>query len=223
MNTRVIGSLLLAAGMLIGAFSAQAAQREQGGGDALRKAQYMLQKLSSEKTALEQENLRLAEELKQAQGELDGTRSKLDKTEQAHGQAQERNAALTDRVRADSQRIGELQVTYRQEIGDARADIQLLHSAVKERDSWIADCNSKNEAMYKANSELLAAYRDKDAWDALKQSDPVTGIASVTVENAVQEYQFRLEDLRTVKFEPETALPQMASPQVALPGTASVP
>lgn len=194
--------------MLSCAFSAQAAQREQGGNDALRKAQYMLQKLSAEKTTLEQENLRIAEELKQVRGELDGTRGKLDKTEQAHGQAQERNAALTDRVRADSQRIGELQATYRKDIGDARADIHLLHNAVKERDGWIAACNTKNEAMYKTNSELLAAYRDKGAWAALKQQEPLTGIASVQVENAVQEYQFRLEDLRTVEFKPETASPQ---------------
>lgn len=215
MNTRVIGSLLLVAGMLIGAFPAQAAQREQGGNDALRKAQYMLQKLSAEKTALEQENLRLAEELKKVQGELDGTRGKLDKTEQAYGQAQARNAALTDRVRADSQRISELQAAYRKEMGDARADIRLLHSAVKERDSWIADCSTKNEALYQANSELLAAYRDKDAWDVLKQREPLTGIASVQVENAVQEYQFRLEDLRTVKFEPDTALSQAVLPGAA--------
>ena len=102
---------------------------------------------------------------------------------------------------ADSARIAELQETYRKEIGVARGDIGLLRNAVQERDTWIADCQSKNEGLYKANGELLDAYRDKGAFAALVQREPVTGIASVKVENAVQEYRFRLEDLRTVKFE----------------------
>lgn len=193
---------LLLSAMLLVSVSAAAAPREEGGSDALRKAQYLLQKLSTEKAALQTETLRLAEELKKAQFELESTQGSLEKTEQAQEAAQQRNAALTERVQQDSERLRDLQETYRKEMGDARADIQLLQNAVRERDQWITDCQAKNDGLFQANSELLAAYRDKGAWDALKQSEPVTGFGSVKVENAVQEYRFKLEDLRTVKFEP---------------------
>lgn len=207
MTVRATAICLLFPALLLGAVAAEAAPRGDAGNHALRKAQYLLQKLSTEKTALEQENQRLAGELEKAQGELASTRRKLDQTAQAHSQAQQRSAALTDRVRADSARISELQETYRREMGDARADIGLLRSAVEERNAWITECQAKNEDLYEANSELLTAYRDKSAWDALKQSDPLTGIASVKLEHTVQEYQFRLEDLRTVEFKPGPVAP----------------
>lgn len=199
-TVNMLGStILLAVLALPCAFAVHAATpREQGGGEALRKMQYMMQKLSSEKTALEQENLRLTEELKKSQSELDATRLK---TEQARVSMQARNETLLERVRSDSESITELRAVHRKELGDARADIQLLHNAVQERETWINDCQAKNGALYKVNSELLDHYRKKSVWSALKQREPVTGIGSVRVENVVQDYQFRLEDLRTVKFE----------------------
>ena len=175
--------------------------REQGGGDAVRKMQYMMQQLSAAKAGLEQDNLRLSEALKPAQSELDATRLKQDKTEQARVSVQARNEVLLERVRSDSERITDLRAVHGKELGDARADIQLLNKAVQERETWINDCHAKNEALYKANAELLDNYRKKGVWSSIKQGEPVTGIGSVRVENVVQDYQFRLEDLRTVKFE----------------------
>lgn len=199
----MVAVLLCGTGSLLAGGVAQAAPRGDGGDDALRKAQFLLQKLSAEKATLEQENRRLAEELNQVQADLAATQGSLHKTEQAHNAAQQRNEALTQRVRDDSGRIRDLQDTHRKEIGDARADIQLLQNAVRERDQWITTCQARNDGLYQANAELLAAYRDKGAWEALKQREPVTGFGSVQVENAVQEYTFRLEDLRTVKFVPD--------------------
>ncbi len=198
---RFCSALLPALLMLSGAINVEAATPRDAGDQALRQAQQMLQRLAREKSLLEKENQRLAEELKKAQAELDGTRSKLSQSEQQGDQMRERNSALVGRVRDDSERLGNLQETYRNEIGVARADIRLLRNAVVERESWIADCRSKNEGLYKANTDLLQAYKNKGVWDALSQREPVTGIASVKVENLVQEYQYRLEDLHTTKPE----------------------
>lgn len=202
-RTILLGCLVCAAPLALQA----AAPREGGGDEALRKAQYMLQKLAGEKAALEKENLRLAEELKGAQAQLDKTGQSLNKLEKGLDQAQQRNASLVERVRSDHEQMTELQVKYRNEIGDARADIQLLSNAVAEREAWIADCRAKNEGMYQANLDLLNAYEDKSAWDALKQGEGITGIAKVEVETLLQDYQFRLDDLRTVKFESTSGLP----------------
>jgi len=197
--------LLMTALMLSCAFSAQAAAPREGGDQALRQAQVLLQKLSAEKTALEKENLRLTDELKKMQDDLASTNKKLSTSENQNAQVLQRNASLMDRVRTDSEHISNLTATYRKEIGDARSDIQLLRNAVLERNAWTEDCRAKNEGLYETNVELLQVYRNKGAWDALAQREPITGISSVKVENTVQEFQFRLEDLRTVKFESEVA------------------
>lgn len=194
-------AFLVAALSLFAVLQVQAAAPRDQGGEALRKAQYMLQKLSAEKNALEQDRLRLEEELKQMRSKLAEAQGKLDESEKSRSSTRAHNIALTNRMQAYSEQLAELQTTHRRMLADARADIELLRSAVQERDRWIADCQAKNEAMYQANSELLAAYRDKGVWDALAQREPVTGIASVEVERMEQEYRFRLEDLRTVEFE----------------------
>jgi Skp family chaperone for outer membrane proteins len=187
-----------------------AATPRDAGDQALRKAQYLLKKLTDEKAELERENTRLAGELKKAQEELAGTRKTLSASEAHNTQQRQHNEALVERVRADSERLGTLQATYRKEIGDARADIRLLINAVREREAWISDCQSKNEAMFKTNSELVKVYEHKGIWDALTQHEPVSGIASVKMENLVQDYRFRLEDLRTVKFAPSVPVPESA-------------
>lgn len=207
--------------LLLGAVTLQAAPRSGGGDTAARQAQAMIQKMAAEKNELQKQNGELTTKVAELEARIKVLESETAQRGKALDAAQRNNEGLRARVERDNERYKDLSTRHGRTtdtLRDAKADIQLLQGAVQERDHWIADCRTKNEAMYQTNSELLAAYRDKGAWDVLKQSDPVTGIASVTVENAVQEYQFRLEDLRTIEFKPETALPQ-----AALPGTTSAP
>jgi septal ring factor EnvC (AmiA/AmiB activator) len=177
------------------------APRDQSGGDALRMAQHMLQALSAEKAALVSEVQQLTGELASIRKELDVVHARLKASEQSTAAARQRNEALVDRIRADGMRYAGLQERYSTDLGDTLADIQLLRSAVEERGLWINECQSKNEQLYQINSELLGAYREKDAWAAIKQREPLTGIFAVKLETQVQEYEFRLEDLRTVKYD----------------------
>lgn len=198
--------------LLLGSAASQAAPRSEGGDTAARQAQAMVQKMAAEKNALQQQNVELTAKLAELETRVKGLETETRQRDKENAVAQKNNEGLRARVERDSERYKDLSARFGKTtdtLRDAKADIELLHGAVQERDHWIADCGSKNEAMYQANGELLAAYRDKGAWDALKQREPVTGIASVQVENAVQEYQFRLEDLRTVKFEP--SVPQQAA------------
>lgn len=182
-----------------------AAPRSEGGDPALRQAQAQMQKLAAERTALQKQNGELTAKVGElerhiAQLEAEGKHrsGELSKTQSANEQLRARVERDSERYKDLSERNGRTNATLR----GAQADVQLLQGAVQERDHWIADCQAKNDEMFKANTELLAAYRDKGAFDVLKQREPLTGIASVKVENAVQEYQFKLEDLRTVKFAP---------------------
>ncbi|MBI5462539.1 MAG: hypothetical protein HY941_10175 [Gammaproteobacteria bacterium] len=190
--------------LLLGAVTVQATPRSGGGDTAARQAQAMIQKMAAENNALQKQNGELTAKLAELETQIKSLEAEGKRRGGELDQAQRSNEDLRARVERDSERYKELSARHGQTtdtLRDAKADIQLLHGAVQERDHWIADCRDKNEAMYKTNNELLAAYRDKSAWDALKQREPLTGIALVEVENAVQEYQFRLEDLRTVQFE----------------------
>lgn len=178
-----------------------AAPRDQAGGDALRRAQQMLQALAKEKSELESENIRLSGELKSAQEELTAALGRIDKTEKHVAAARNRNEALVERIRTDSELHTDMRERFRAELDDAQTDIKLLLAAVEERTRWIGECQAKNDQLHQVNVELLDAYQGKTAWDSVKQREPVTGIAAVKVENQVQEYEFRLEDLRTIKFD----------------------
>lgn len=184
-----------------------AAPRSEGGDPALRQAQMQMQKLAAERTALQSQNGELTAKVGELEKRIAVLEAEGKRRDGELGQAQNANEQLRARVERDSERYkdlsernGKTNATLR----DAQADVQLLHSAVQERDHWIADCQARNDSLYQTNTELLEAYRDKGAFDALKQREPFTGVGSVKVENTVQEYQFKLEDLRTVKFEPTT-------------------
>lgn len=177
------------------------APRDQAAGDALRRAQQMLQTLAKEKSELESENIRLSRELESNQKELTSALGRIDKTEKNAAAARNRGDALVERIRTDSELHAEMRERFRAELDDARTDIKLLLAAVDERTRWIGECQAKNDQLHQVNVELLNAYQGKTAWDSMKQREPVTGIAAVKVENQVQEYEFRLEDLRTIKFD----------------------
>lgn len=205
MHKTILGAALLA---MLGTATVTAAPRSEGGGDgALRQAQMQMQKLAAERTALQKENAELAARLAEQETRIRELEAEVKQRSGELGQAHSANEQLRARVERDSERYKDLSARHTQtsaSLRDTQADVELLRQAVIERDAWIDACQAKNDALYKANSELLAAYRDKGAWDALKQSEPVTGLGAVKVENVVQEYRFRLEDLRTVKFEPAT-------------------
>lgn len=192
--------------LLLGATAVAAAPRSEGGDPALRQVQAQMQRLAAERTALQKENAELSAKLAEQDKRIQELEAEAKRHSGELDKAQGANEQLRARVERDSERYKDLSERNSQTnatLRDAQADIQLLHDAVQERERWIADCQARNDKMFQTNTELLAAYRDKSAWDALKQSDPVTGLGAIAVENAMQEYQFRLEDLRTVKFEPE--------------------
>lgn len=204
MRKTMLGFALLA--LLGGTTAVVAAPRGEGGDPALRQVQAQMQKLAAERTALQKENAGLSAKLAEQDKRIQALEAEVKQRSGELDKAQGANEQLRARVERDSVRYKDLSERNSQTnatLRDAQADIQLLHNAVQEREHWIAECQVRNDKLFQANTELLAAYRDKGAWDALKQREPITGLGAIEVENAVQEYQFRLEDLRTVKFAAE--------------------
>jgi len=194
------------------------ARRDGNAADPLRRAQYMIRQLSQEKSKLEAETARLNAEVQSLNSQIETLQGQLDKTQGKLGQSRERNDQLVTRVKSDVEKYRQLADKYRQTVVTLKAaiaDNQHLVQAVNERDDWIGQCQQKNESMYQANVELLDRYQHKTAWDALKQDDPVTGIASVELENQVQDFQFKLEDLQVTPYKPSLDHQAYALPQAS--------
>lgn len=202
--------------LLLGSVMVQAAPRVESADSAQRQAQMLMQQMAAEKAALQKQNGDLTAKLAELEPRVKQLEAEAKRRSGELSAAQRNNEGLRGRVERDSERYKNLSERYIETtstLRNAQADIQLLQSAVQEREHWISQCQAKNEDMYKTNLELLSAYRDKGALDALAQREPVTGLGSIKVENTVQEFQFRLEDLRTREFKPDVAAPDVQTAQ----------
>jgi hypothetical protein len=59
-------------------------------------------------------------------------------------------------------------------------------------------CTSKNLDLYQASLDLLDSYEEKGVWDAMMQREPVTGLKRVDVENRIEEYRRKLDQMQVV-------------------------
>jgi septal ring factor EnvC (AmiA/AmiB activator) len=214
---------VLACGGLVFADTALA-EPPKGGGDAavvqtLRKAQGMLRQLGQEKAELEAKNAELEAQIKTLkaleakaaqveplQNQLNQAKASLEALQGSHASLQQQLGTQTSRL----QTAGEQQRKTSGELARTRRDNQLLVNAVKERSHWIEDCAGKNQALVRANREILEKLGSRDFWDSFKEGEPLTGLGAVGKENAVQEFHYTLDDLEVTPWK-ESAAPSAAA------------
>jgi chromosome segregation ATPase len=186
---------LITVSVVASVFGTQAvaeARRDAGSGQASKKAQYMIRQLHKEKQELQAQ-------LAALQGKFDTLTKEHDKLKSDFDKSSAKNDKLVDRVKGDIEKYNGLAEKYREAITilrKANMDNQYMVKAVQEREDWIAQCEDRNNQMFDANSDLLQKYADV----ASSKSDPVFGHGKVRVENEMQDYQFKLEDLQVTKF-----------------------
>lgn len=196
---RKIGLPVLLAALWLALPAPVLAQQKKAAADpaiaqALRKAQGMLQELSEQNAQLGDEVARLrvqVDALSPKTRQLEKAERELALQASATGELREQYRALVERTHRDAARIEELQETG----AHLHADNSLLVNAVTEREQWNGDCSKKNAELRQLSAELLDRYRQKGIWQAVKNAEPVTGIAVLAEEREAQAYRFRLEDL----------------------------
>lgn len=194
---------LVGGSMVSGMAHADTVRRQADGDDPMRKAQYLLRQLNQEKEALQAEKLQLQGDLEHANARVGELEQELEKKSAALDTSREKIGQLVERVNRDHENIVALREKYRNTMTVLEAsnrDNEHLINAVQERNQWIDTCRSRNNSLYEANIELLGLYENKGFAETLAQREPVTQIGAVRVESEVQEYQFRLEDLRMGEF-----------------------
>lgn len=164
--------------------------------DAMAKAQYMLRQVAAEKNQIAAEKQQLLAENKQLSQDLEELKKKYDKlinkSEKAEssmkGRMSEMNQQYRDEVSAHNE-------TRKQLADIAREKDRLLNTAMEQTQS-IDLCVSNNKKLYEINQELLGKYEHKGIWSVISQKEPFTGLSQVQIENLVDDYQYRLDDLR---------------------------
>lgn len=185
---------------------AHAETRGRGGDDALYNMKQMLRQLSQERDALKAEKLKLDEENRKIKKDLEIKDKELTTHKDKLDKSGERGKLL-------SQRLEESFETIRQLRDKQRELEQNLQLTTVSRDTTSADlrhCMAMNIKLFDAGLEVLKLYED----EASGKAGIFLQLKTVDVENTVQDYRVKMEDL-TIQSKPDADTPTPAATSVA--------
>jgi hypothetical protein len=204
--------LLLLVPALFGAALPACAQEDKKAArerEALRRAQQALRDSEEQRAALQAENAALQEKLKVATAKAD----KLAATELQLAAALRRAGRLEADLAKSKQANAELEkkladagakyASLSQEHTEALRTIASRDAQLKQQQGTltqtrgeIAACEDKNLKLYGYGTELMQRYRDKSAFEAIRQAEPLTGLKQAQIDNVLEEYRDKLEAQR---------------------------
>lgn len=181
----------------------------------LRNTTQQLQQLQSEQAQLNAAKAAAEAQRDAANKELEALRAQLG---QAQGAA-EKLAAQQDAVVASAQsqiaasnaQLGKFKEAYDELLGLARAseaERKSLRATLTQTDAQLGTCMKKNDELYAAGKEILAAYESFSTGDLLALRQPFSEKARVAFDNQAQAYGDKLYE---GKFDPRL-VPEGESP-----------
>lgn len=185
-------------GLLRGALSLLAAvgmadADEAGAQKAMAKAQFMLRQATAEKTTLQQQVSDLQKQVDTLTKQLADAKASAG----ARSDSLSKQLAMAEtRARDTQEKLGGDLRASQQAIRVAEQEQSTLEQKLREQTDNFTLCHSNNRKLYDINRELLEKYNDKSAMDALLQREPFTGAAAVQIENLIQDYQYKIDDLK---------------------------
>ena len=202
MRSKVAIPTLLAA---ISLASLTAHAQVERSGDANARVMQQLQQLSGERMQLKSENDKLKSEVEDLKKQLSGTTSGQSslqqrlKTAEANAAREavssQQNAESLEKMRAQMQ---ELITRFRetaQSLKEVEADRADIRAKLQTRDREFSKCVDNNVGLYDLNKEILDRYEHKGVWNALSGKEPFTGLAKTRLENLIDDYKYRADDL----------------------------
>lgn len=180
------------------------ATRQDDGNQALKRMQFMLKQLTNEKAELEIEKDKLDEQVEELEKKLSKVEQLNEEKELSIHRMEGNINSLNGTIEKREAKIAKREKQLREVIGkyqDAQLLIRQLNSekadleqVVFEKEEIIEDYNQKNKNMYDLNLELMDLYENKGRFESVLQSEGITGLKQVEIENILQEYKFKVED-----------------------------
>lgn len=207
--------ILVALAVLAGLGSAADAQVARSGGSSSQAVQ-QLQQLAQERTALQAENARLKKDLDGAQADLkrlhvehDALKARVGGAESAAARVKAASEATEHAAETARQKLEELVGRFRevaQTLRDTETDRAVLRQRLDEKSRAFDQCAKVNVEMHDIAIEALSRYERS----ATRGKEVLTGISRVRIENLVDDYRQRVEELKLAAPAGPTAGPPVA-------------
>jgi chromosome segregation ATPase len=200
------------AASICGAHGPLYAQVQRSGGGEAQKFMQQYQQVSAEKTALQAQLAQMKKDLDTANAQLAAVKKERD-TAKAHvgvspaamAQANGAKETAERNLEQSKQRMTELVGRFRDtaaNLKDAEADRAKLRTDLAERNSAFDACAVKNLELYAVNREILDRYEHVGLFTKASAAEPFTRITRIRIENLVDEYRERAQQLRVKKATP---------------------
>jgi chromosome segregation ATPase len=185
------------------------AQVQRSGGGEVQKIMQQYQQVAAEKTALQAQIEKLKQDLETANGSLAALKKERDAAKAHVGvspaaltqatQAKESAEASAEKSR---KQITELVGRYRElaaSLRDTEADRNKLRDQLTKRNAAFDQCAQDNFQLYALTAQVLDRYEHVGLFTKASAAEPFTRITRTRIENLVDEYRERAEQLRAGK------------------------
>ena len=201
----VLSRMTLGAVSLLLAFGAVG--QVQRSGDANARVVQQLQQLTAEKAAAQAETAKLKTEVDNLKAQLTKATSALSASEQrakqvAAGTSAKEAAAMqeiNDALSRSRSQTQELLGKYRetaQALKDVEIDRGQLRAQASTQERDLKTCVDRNAGMYLLTDEILRKVEDRGVWSSLTEKEPFTKISRTRLENLIDDYRYRVDELR---------------------------
>jgi seryl-tRNA synthetase len=195
------------------------AQAVRSGGDNARAVQQM-QQLASERTALQADNAKLKAQVDELKAKLDkgsaenaALSARIKNLETESNRGTESNKQLTDSLEKSRAQMQDLITHFRETAQNLKAvevERNDLHGQLDLRVRELHTCVDHNVDLYEVNRETLDRLDKRGFWSALGNAEPFTQLARARLENLIDAYRYRIDELRVERQKKQT--PAAASP-----------
>jgi len=190
----------------LGGIGSAGAQVERSGGGELQKIMQQYQQVSAERTALQAQVAQLKTDLDSAHADLAAMKKERDALKATGGsaaaavsQANSSKQAAERDLEQSRQKMTELIGRFRemaQNLKTVEQDDNQAKKTIAERDAAFDACADHNYQLYQISREILDRYEHVGIYTKVSAVEPFTKITRTRIENLVDDYRARAEELR---------------------------
>jgi chromosome segregation ATPase len=216
---------ILVAGLVVGIAGSALAQVQRSSSGASAQLMQQYQQVASERTTLQGENAKLKKDLEDAKKErasltqqIAALRANANGKQGALAAAQAANASTAQTLEQTKAKLQELVARFREmatTLRDTESDRNTLKGDLAASRADFDHCAEHNLQLYDVNREILDRYEHQSTFGVLARSEPFTRIKRTQIENLVDEYRTRAQELQVQKHvqgETPAASPSKNSP-----------
>jgi chromosome segregation ATPase len=192
------------------------AQTQRSGNDSTRIVQ-QLQQVTAEKSKLQQDNDALKKELDELKAKATQAGAEQARLQQRARELELASSRLQNKTGNNDEALEKSRTQLQELIGKFRETAQTLKDVETERDVLrttqgtkereLATCVDKNAQLYLLGNEVLDRMGNQGVWSALTDKEPFTRLSRTRLENLIDDYRYRVDELKLGTKRVSTATP----------------